>query len=71
MIVELPFPGVADRERIWRRLLTERVPQAPDVDLDYLAKQFGLAGGNIKNCAVAAALAAAAEGGPVEMRHLV
>jgi tetratricopeptide (TPR) repeat protein len=71
MIVEFPFPGIADRERIWRRLFTERVPQAPDVDLAYLAKQFGLAGGNIKNCAVAAALAAAAEGRPVEMRHLM
>jgi SpoVK/Ycf46/Vps4 family AAA+-type ATPase len=71
MIVEFPFPSVADRERIWRRLFTERVPQAPDVDLAYLAKQFGLAGGNVKNCAVAAALAAASEGKPVSMRHLV
>ncbi len=71
MIVEFPIPSVADRERIWRRLFTERVPQAPDVDLAYLAKQFGLAGGNVKNCAVAAALAAAAEGRPVEMRHLM
>ena len=71
MIVEFPLPSVADRERIWRRLFTERVPQAPDIDLAYLAKQFGLAGGNVKNCAVAAALAAAAEGRPVEMRHLM
>jgi len=71
MIVEFPIPSVTDRERIWRRLFTERVPQAPDVDLAFLARQFGLAGGNVKNCAVAAALAAAAEGGPVAMRHLL
>lgn len=35
------------------------------------ARQFALAGGSVKNCAVAAALAAAAKEKPVGMRHLV
>lgn len=70
-IVEFPFPSVADRERMWRRLLTEQVPQAADVDLPALAQQFALSGGSIKNCALDAALAAAAEEKAVAMRHLV
>ena len=69
--VEFPFPSTADRERIWRRLFPEQVPQAEDVDLAHLAKQFGLSGGSVKNCALAAALTAATENKPVEMRHLV
>ena len=71
MIVEFPFPTVEDRERIWRRLFSDRVPLAEDVDLGFMARQFAIAGGSIKNCALAGALAAAAERKPVEMRHLV
>jgi len=36
-----------------------------------MARQFALSGGSVKNCAVAAALSAAAEKQPVGMRHLV
>ncbi len=70
-VVEFPFPSIADRERIWRRLLPAEVPQSDDVDLPFLATQFTLSGGNIKNCALSAALAAAAEETPVGMRHIV
>ncbi len=71
VVVDFPFPDVSRREEIWRRLLPEQVPQDDDVDVEFLAKQFGLSGGSIKNCAVDAALTAAAEEGPVAMRHLV
>jgi hypothetical protein len=71
--VELAVGGEAVRSGIaeLRDFLALAPVPAPIVDLAYLAKQFGLAGGNVKNCAVAAALAAAAEGRPVEMRHLM
>ena len=69
--IEFPFPQASDRERIWRKLLPPGVPQADDMDLGYLAAQFALAGGSIKNSVLTAAFAAAAEGGPVAMRHLV
>jgi hypothetical protein len=46
-------------------------PLAGDVDLDFLAGQFKLSGGNIKNVALAAAFLAAGEAGPVAMRHLL
>jgi ATP-dependent 26S proteasome regulatory subunit len=69
--IEFPFPQASDRERIWRQLLPSDVPQADDVNFSFLAGQFALAGGNIKNCVLAAAFAAAADGGMVTMGHLV
>jgi hypothetical protein len=69
--VEFPFPQASDRERIWQKLLPADVPQAGDVDVGYLAAQFALAGGNIKNSVLTAAFAAAAQAGPIAMRHLV
>ncbi len=40
------------------------------MDLDFLAIQFKLSGGNIKNIGLAAAYLAAADGGIVNMEHL-
>jgi hypothetical protein len=69
--IAFPMPQSSDRERIWRHLLPDQVPQSDDIDLAYLAEQFNLSGGSIKNCVLAAAFAAAAEGVPIQMRHLV
>ena len=66
-----PFPDVADRERIWRRIWPPATPLEPQIDFAALAARFKLAGGNIKNAALAAAYFAADEGTPVGMRHLV
>jgi SpoVK/Ycf46/Vps4 family AAA+-type ATPase len=63
VVIEFPFPQAGDRERLWRQLLPAAVPQAEDLDLAYLAQQFTLSGGNIKNCVLTAAFAAAAGGG--------
>ena len=71
VVIEFPLPSVTDRERIWRQLLPGTVPQSDDIDLSYLARQFGLTGGNIKNCVLTAAFSAAPEGGPISMQHLV
>jgi hypothetical protein len=70
MVVEFSQPNVGDRERIWRRLLPETVPQ-DHLDLGFLARQFSLTGGNIKNCVLTAAFQAAAEDSPITMRHVV
>jgi len=42
-----------------------------DVDLDFLARKFRLAGGHIRNIVVAAAFLAAADGRVVRMPHLI
>lgn len=69
--IEFPLPNVSDRERIWRQLLPDHVPQDPDIDLPYLSRQFALTGGNIRNCVLTAAFSAASEQSPIGMHHLI
>jgi SpoVK/Ycf46/Vps4 family AAA+-type ATPase len=69
--VHFPFPDEAERRRIWARIWPSRTPLADDVDLDRLAGEFRLAGGNIKNIALAAAFLAVADGDEVTMSHVL
>lgn len=75
-IIEYPFPEEEDRFEIWRKVFPRDVPLDPGVDLRFLARQFKVAGGNIKNMALAAAFLAAGDNPPpavpvVEMQHLI
>ena len=70
-VVEFPPPDRDCRERIWRRIFPEAAPLAPDVDLGFLARQFEIAGGHIKNIALAAAFSAADQDRAVSMEHLI
>jgi ATPase family protein associated with various cellular activities (AAA)/winged helix domain-containing protein len=70
-VIDFPFPEAEDRERIWRLLLPEAAPVADDVDVPFLATQFKLSGGGIRNASLAAAFLAADDGTSIEMRHLV
>jgi SpoVK/Ycf46/Vps4 family AAA+-type ATPase len=70
-VVEFPFPDPAHRERIWRGMFPEEAPLDVDVDFPFLARQFELSGGNIRNVAAAAAFFAAENDRPISMEHLV
>jgi SpoVK/Ycf46/Vps4 family AAA+-type ATPase len=70
-LLELPMPEEAERLGIWRRSIPPEAPLGSDVDLDFLARKFLLAGGHIRNIALTAGFLAAAEGGPIGMKHLV
>ena len=70
-IVDYPIPEDADRRRLWLRHLPPSLPQASDIDVEFLASAFKLTGGNIRNVAVTAAFLAAEEGLPVSMSHLI
>ena len=70
-MIDFPFPEAEDRERIWRLLLPEAAPIDQDVDVRFLATQFKLAGGGIRNASLAAAFLAAEDGGRIAMAHLV
>ena len=59
-----PSPTRPTAERIWRAHLARRAPRRRRRRPGFLARQFKLAGGNIKNIALAAAFLAAADGGP-------
>lgn len=72
--VHFPFPDEAERQRIWKGIWPAEMPLADDVDIEFLARQFKLSGGNIKNVVLGAAYLAASEGnengGVVTMQHL-
>jgi hypothetical protein len=67
--VQFPFPGPAERTDIWRRVFPAATPTA-GVDLAKLAR-LAVAGGNIRNIAVNAAVGAARDGTAVTMPLLL
>jgi hypothetical protein len=70
-VIDFPFPEAEDRKRIWKLLLPPEAPLADDLDIDFLATQFKLSGGSIRNCSLSAAFQAADDDGVIGMRHLV
>jgi SpoVK/Ycf46/Vps4 family AAA+-type ATPase len=70
-VIEFPVPDARDRERLWRGVFPSGAPLEPDVDFGFLARQFTLAGGDIRNVALDAAFLAADAGGPIGMREIV
>jgi SpoVK/Ycf46/Vps4 family AAA+-type ATPase len=69
-LVDFPFPEKEYRQHIWASHFPSEAPLAGDVSLDELADRYPLAGGNIRNAAVAAAYLAAADGGLITMAHI-
>jgi SpoVK/Ycf46/Vps4 family AAA+-type ATPase len=69
--VEFPFPEEPYRYRIWRGHFPAEAPSSDDIDYAFLARQFHLAGGNIKNIVLNASFMAAAEGQCIHMKHLI
>jgi hypothetical protein len=70
-IVEFPFPDPNLRERIWKAHIPGDAPISEDVNFGFLARQFELSGGNIRNVALAAAFLAAESGGKICMKHFI
>jgi len=70
-IVQFPVPNAESRHRIWKGIWPTEIAFDDDVDLESIARQFKLSGGNIKNIALAAAFHAAEDGGRVSMSHLL
>ena len=69
--IHFPFPDEAGRLQIWKKIWPEQTPVAADLDLESLASQFKLSGGNIKNIALAASFLAAEDDQPIAMAHLL
>jgi SpoVK/Ycf46/Vps4 family AAA+-type ATPase len=70
VIVDFPLPDAQHRLALWRRCLDGALPSAADLDLEFCAKSFELAGGSIRSAAITAAYLAADSGGTVTMAHL-
>ncbi len=69
--IEFPFPDERDRLRIWRGIFPPQTPLAEEIDFEFLARKFKIAGGNIKNVALAAAFRAAEDSGVIRIEHLM
>jgi ATPase family associated with various cellular activities (AAA) len=68
-IIEFPFPDIAHRSEIWRRIFPFETP-TENLDIEKLSR-LNVAGGNIRNIALNAAFLAADAGEPVRMTHLL
>ena len=68
-VVHFPFPDAAQRAEIWRRVFPAATP-TDGLDWAKLSR-LSVAGGNIRNIALAAAFLAADAGEPVRMAHLL
>lgn len=69
--VEFPFPEEEYRLQIWQFAFPEEAPLSESIDMSFLARQFKIAGGNIKNVAVTAAFLAAQDGESIAMEHVI
>jgi SpoVK/Ycf46/Vps4 family AAA+-type ATPase len=69
--LEFPIPEEPDRYRIWQGMFPREAPIAKDTDISFLARQFKITGGNIKNIALGAAFLAAQDGGYITMENLI
>lgn len=69
--IEFPFPDENHRLRIWKGIFPPQAPLPDNLDFEFLAHKFKIAGGNIKNVALAAAFYAAEDGGVICMEHLM
>ena len=70
-IVDFPFPDATSRKLIWQTHFPHETPVSADLDYDWLAQQLQITGGNIKNIVLNAAFCAAANGGTIDMTHVL
>lgn len=70
-VVHYPIPDVESRFEIWKGIYPENVPISKHVDFEYLAKNFELTGGHIKNIALSSAFKAASGDGKINMKCIM
>jgi len=69
-ILNFPMPQLPERRRIWEGMLPANAAREPGIDLDTLAEEYEISGGEIRNSVLSAAFIAAGEGVPIGLRHL-
>ena len=65
------LPEEAERKKLWISMFPPRVPLAPNIDWDLIARRFEMAGGYIKKAALRAALIAAEARRPITTADLI
>ena len=67
-IMDFPLPGVEQRKKIWRQVMPKSLPDLSNINFDFLANQFPLAGGHIRSIVFNACLQSA-NGSNVQGNH--
>lgn len=70
-VVNFNLPGVELRKKMWIKMYPKHAPIDKNVDFDFLANNFAIAGGNIKNVVITSTFMAAAEGTNITMSHIL
>lgn len=74
-VVDFLQPGVGERLTLWRLALLERTPGGEPllegIDWAYLSSHLAMSGADIKLAALGAAFLARAEGGRIQMQHVL
>jgi hypothetical protein len=70
-VVDFPLPDADSRERLWRGMFPAEAPRAASVDFAFLARQFPLAGGDIRNIVLDAAYASAQQSRAIGMADVL
>ena len=70
-IVHFPFPDETQRLAIWKVLLPSTLSVETNIDWQFLARAYPLAGGNIRNILVSSAFLAAQNSDKVNMKYLL
>ncbi|UCC16079.1 MAG: ATP-binding protein, partial [Dehalococcoidales bacterium] len=69
--LEFPIPDESDRNRIWNSIFPPEAPLDDNLDFVFIARQFRITGGNIKNIALGAAFLAAQNGNIINMNNVI
>lgn len=69
--IEFPSPEQEYRLLIWQKSFPAEAPISPNLDMEFMSRQFRLTGGNIKNIALTAAFLAVKNGGVITMEDLI
>lgn len=69
--VVFPLPEKKERLAMWQRVFPPEAPLAPDLDFDFLARNFKLTGSGIRNVAITAAFLARLDRVAIGMRHIM
>lgn len=70
-VVNFTFPDASLRKEIWIKMYPKETPLSKDIDFDFLAHNFEIAGGNIKNAVISSTFMAASEAKKVSMHHIL
>ncbi len=69
-IVEFPMPDARARAALWKRMIPPQAPIEKGIRWSWLADTFEMSGGYIRNAVLKASISAAADGTPIQMKHL-